>query len=412
MKKIMLTVLSVILVLSFIGCASAPKTVEGLPEGGPILASYIRTWPIGSTEEAMTEGVHWTVDDIQGQKMTDLIIAFALIQDGSGIYVKDIEDVEGPAGIKPGFTDLFEQIAAVQAKFPDLNVSISIGGWGADGFSDMALDPVLRAEFVANVMDWLVTYDFDGVDIDWEYPVGPPWGGLPIVTRPEDKDTYPTLLQDLRDAMDALGAQTGKTYTLSTAVPASGWFIEAVDVVKVAQIVDRVKIMSYDYYGGWSGQTGHSSNLYTNPADPDWGGFSSDAAINLYLNAGVPADKIVFGVVFFGRAWKGVEPGPNGDGLYQKYAATAYDHGVMYTDIQEFLKEGSGYTRYWDDVAKTPYLYNGDTFITYTDAEAMALAADYVEEMGLAGLFTWEYAHDLTGTLLNIMKEGLYPEVE
>jgi chitinase len=333
-----------------------------------------------------------------GEYLTDLIISFALInkEDGHSIYIPELKPLENG---KPAF-DIWNETAALKKRYPHLKINISVGGWGADGFSDMADDPKLRAAFSANVCDWLLKYNLDGVDIDWEYPVGPE-GGQEIKSRPEDNRNYILLLQDLRDAVDALGAKTGKYYSLSTAVPAVGWFTTANYVASAAKITDALKLMAYDYYGAWKDATGHNSNLFCNPDDPSC--WSTDRALEAYFNAGAPPEKIMLGAAFYGRAFQGVEGGPNGDGLFQPYKSISFGGGVDRAQINEFLKTGSGYTRYWDDYAKAPYLYNGNMWITYTDPEHIKLLAEYAKEKKLKGVFNWEYAHDMDAELLKVL---------
>jgi chitinase len=276
----------------------------------------------------------------------------------------------------------------------------------------MAFDPALRAAFIANVCTWLEEYNLDGIDIDWEYPVGPDWD-IGIKVRPQDKQNYIALLRELRAAMDTLGEKTGKRYGLSTAVPASNWFPKANDVVAAAKIVDSLKLMSYDYYGGWSHTTGHHANLYNNSFDPAWGGWSTDQALNEYWAAGVPMSKIILGVPFYGKAWQGVKPGDNDStpGLFQEYQSLPntfpFDQGsVSWSTISGYLKPGSGFTRYWDEYGKAPYLYNGDIWISYCDEEQIKLLTAYVKEKGLGGVFVWEYGHDMNAELLKILAEN------
>jgi len=364
------------------------------------VSAYIRTWPLPQ-EEQKNGSPYWNVDMIKGQYLTDLNIAFANIDktDGTSIYIPELRSGS------PRFTGIWNEVAAIKKKYPKLRVNISIGGWGAEGFSDMADDPGKRAAFTANVCEWLEKYNLDGVDIDWEYPVGPEWG-QEIKSRPADRANYISLLQNLRNALDILGKKTGKRYVLSTAVPASSWFTSANNVVAVSKIVDSLKLMAYDYYGGWSSTTGHHSNLYNNPQDPLWGGWSTDQALNAYLAAGVPPEKIMLGIAFYGRAFQGVESG-SGNGLFQPFKSPAFEDGsVDWAQIKKFLKKDSGYTRYWDDVAKAPYLYNGDIWITYTDEEQIKLLLDYAKEKKLGGVFNWEYGHDMDAELLKVLSEG------
>jgi chitinase len=396
-----------LLVILFSACASTGRSKTVME---PKVSIYLRTWPI--PEAFWVDGSpNWTADMIKGEYLTDVIIAFALLDKGnvSEPYIPELRPIDGE---EPLFANIWDEVAKLKEKYPHLRVNVSLGGYGADGFSDMANDPQLRAALVANVCKWLEDYNLDGVDIDWEYPVGPEWG-QEIKSRPEDKKNYITLLQDLRNALDELGAKTGKRYGLSTAVPASGWFPKANDVKAAAKIVDALKLMSYYYYGGWSSTTGHHTNVSNNPRDPAWGGWSTKQALNEYLKAGIAPEKIMLGIGFYGHAWEGVKAGSRGDspGLFQPYESVPnsppYDQGtISWVEIEKLLQPGSGYTRYWDNVAQAPYLYNGDMWITYTDQEQIKLLTDFVKEKKLGGVFVWEYAHDMNTSLMSVLAES------
>ena len=408
MKKVCFILLPALLIPVFLfsACASFGRNGNVME---PKVSIYLRTWPI---PEASREGEtpYWNAGMIKGEYLTDLIIAFALLEknDVSVPYIPELK----PLDDGPMFSNIWDEVAKLKEKYPHLRVNISTGGYGADGFSDMAYDPKLRAAFTANVCKWLEDYNLDGMDVDWEYPVGPTWGSN-IKVRPADKQNYIALLRELRSAMDKLGAKTGKRYSLSTAVPASGWFTKANDVKAAAQIVDSLKLMAYDYYGSWSDTTGHLANFSNNPSDPVWGGWSTRQALDEYLSAGVPPGKITLGIGFYGRAWQGVERGSNANtpGLYQPYKSIPksppYNNGTIdWTEIKEFLKPGSGYKRYWDDIGKAPYIYNGDIWISYTDAEQIKILTDFVKEKKLGGVFVWEYGHDMNADLLIVLAEN------
>ena len=364
-----------------------------------LIVSYLRTWPLGSTEEEMVQGKRWTAQQIQGDLLSTINIAFGLL-DGNRIYLKELEDQPG----RPGFSSLFTELAAVKAKYPHLKVNLSVGGWSEEGFSDLASTAENRAEFVRDAAEWMERHGLDGIDIDWEYPVGPE-GGQEIKSRPEDAENYLYLRTDLRKALDALSAELGRPLTVTTAVPATTWFPQVIDVGKVQEQVDYLKLMAYDLYGGWSATTGHAANLYNNPQDPNGGGWSVDQTVKLYLSAGVRPEKLLLGVPFYARAWRGVSPVNNG--LFQSFASEAYYHGLSYTDLKKDFLSNPSYTRYWDDTAKAAYLYNGDEFISYEDPESLAHKASYVKKKGLAGIMIWEYGHDLSGELLEALYQAM-----
>lgn len=374
------------------------------------IVSYIRTWPIGSEPVDMDQGRRWNADQIKGDLLTTLNLAFGLL-DGNKIYIRDLQDRPGFTDeniIIPAFVRLFDEVAILKERYPHLKVNLSVGGYGADGFSDVAISANNRADFIANVLEWIGTYNLDGIDLDWEYPVGPPEGGLPIVTRPEDAETYVLLLQELRIALDAFAGIQGRPLTLTVAVPASLWFIDTIDVMAVQTEVDYLKLMGFDYYGGWSKTTGHLANLYNNPNDPNGGGWSTDQAVTAFLKAGIKPEKLLMGVPFYARAWRGVSPDNNG--LFQRYKAAAYPDGLSYTDLKTKFLTDPSFTRYWDDIAKAPFLFNGDLWITYEDVESLTYKMEYIREKGLAGLMVWEYAHDLNAELLRALNSLLKEE--
>ncbi|MCL6613314.1 MAG: glycoside hydrolase family 18 protein [Firmicutes bacterium] len=397
---------SPVLLLLVVPLLGAVASAAG--DAGPEMpvVSYIRTWPIGSEPKDMDRGERWSAEDIRGDLLTTLNLAFGLL-DGNRIYIKDLEDQPGSTDkniLIPAFSNLFDEVAKLKVKYPHLKVNLSVGGWGADGFSDMALTQENRAEFIADALRWIKEKGLDGIDIDWEYPVGPEWG-VPIKTRPEDAQNYVALLKELRVALDKASMELGRKLCLTVAVPASPWFLTAIDIKAVQEQVDYLKMMSYDYYGGWSATTGHASNLYNNPRDPAWGGWSTDQAVTAYLQAGAKPEKILLGVPFYARAWKGVPPENNG--LFQKYKEAAYADGLSYMEIKSKILTDPSFVRYWDDVAKAPFLYNGDLWITYEDEESLDYKVKYVREKGLAGIMIWEYGHDLHADLLEALNESI-----
>jgi chitinase len=427
MKKVLALGLAV---CAFFSCSHLSGKKEArVGEAGGKVTAYLRTWPMNHWAP---NPVNWTAADIKGEYLTDLIISFANIDaaDGTSIFIPSVES-KTPYGNNPNaeiakkpsdatFTGLWKEVAAIQKKYPALKVHISIGGWEADGFSAMAADPAKKAAFIANVIKWVKEYKLDGVDIDWEYPVGPDWGGLPIDVSPADRQNYPALLRDMRAALDKLGKSTKKTYSLSSAIPASGWFAAANDLAEAAKYLDTFKLMAYDYFGGWTATTGHHANLYISPQDTtQWPG-STDTYITSYLNAGVPANKISLGLGTYGRAWKGVPDGGT-HGLYQPVDKKNGGGAVFNDDnpdrgtiswsngspnIKELLAD-KNYTRYYDDVAKQPYLYNekAKIFVSYTDEQQIKDLCAYAKEKGLSGIFYWEYGHDKDGELLKFMAE-------
>jgi chitinase len=93
-------------------------------------------------------------------------------------------------------------------------------------------------------------------------------------------------------------------------------------------------------------------------------------------------------------------------GLHQM-AGTTGGYGPDYTTLVKDYINKNGYTRYYDEEACSPYLYNGSSFISYEDEQSIGHKCEYVKEHGLAGVMFWEYSYDDTHSLLDTMYRGL-----
>lgn len=375
-----------------------PDPVGG-PTAGNILVGYFAEWGIYQR--------NYRVTDIPAKKLNVINYAFANISDAGEVMLYDSYAAIDYA--YPGDTwdqpmrGNFNQLKKLKAANPHLRTLISVGGWTLSGkFSDVALTSTSRQKFAKSAVKFIRDYGFDGVDIDWEYPVS---GGLPANKyRAADKVNYTLLLQEVRRQLDLASTADGKKYYLTIAVGAGADKIANLEVAKIAAILDWINIMAYDFHGStWETKTGHHAGLYSEVDT-----LSADDAVRGYLNAGAPASKLVLGLGFYGRGWKGI-PATN-NGLYQTSTSPSWDgtatsqgtfeNGVLdYWDIADRLRrEPSVYQRHWDDVAKVPWVYaptlEGGTFYTYDDPESIRLKVRYLKQKGLGGAMFWELDSD------------------
>lgn len=351
------------------------------------------------------------------------------------------------AGVLSGFQDL-------RAQNPNLRIGVSVGGWSlSNDFAPMAANPTARANFISNVCKFIKYTNMDFVDLDWEYPGA---YRLPdkvdnkndegtLLSTPQDKDNFITLLSELRVALDRQAAELDRVYELTVALPATAAQLDlGVDVARLFEIVDFANIMTYDLSGAWNQQAGHHSALYTNPYDPyKSSGLSIDDAVDYLLSKGAVADKIVIGAAFYTRGWEKVTndggvpglPGLFGTAAYvnkdadqtPSYGAAAQapltvgDGGRRtgiwsYGYLDSLKAKYPGLAEYWDDVAKAPYLYNVNTgaFFTFDNPRSLGEKAEYVKQNGLGGIISWQQANDKdTGSgkrdeLTKAIKTGLF----
>ena len=365
-------------------------------------------------------------DEVAATELTRVNYAFTNLKDGVMVegFTKDKEN--------------FEVLNALKKKNPRLQVVPSVGGWTWSGqFSDMSLTKASRTKFIDSVVLFIEKYKLDGLDIDWEYPAQ---RGNGNINRPEDKHNYTLLLMELRQRLNVEGRKLHRHLVTSIATGSGQRFLDNTEMDKVAKYVDSVNLMTYDMYGPGDKNTGHDSPLYNNPADPKGDRADSvDWSVKLYEKAGVPANKIVVGVPFYSKRWTGVEATNNG--LFQAAppaprrtapatppaagaaapattAATTGGGGGNrnagergYGAMVGMLTQG--YVRYWDPVAKAPYLYNPSTkvWVTYEDTESLLDKGDYVMDHKLGGMMFWEYTNDPSGMLLKAVNAGLQHKV-
>ena len=132
-----------------------------------------------------------------------------------------------------------------QAHEAGVEVYPSIGGWTlSDDFPALAADPMARAKFANNCVELIKAYDFDGIDIDWEYP-----GYVDHMGTPEDTVNYSLFLSEIKAALDGLGQTTGRSYGLTAALPCGPNNIQNIQVDVVSGILDELNLMTYDFHG-------------------------------------------------------------------------------------------------------------------------------------------------------------------
>ncbi|GAB3012996.1 glycoside hydrolase family 18 protein [Spirosoma pulveris] len=342
-------------------------------------------------------GSGWTKDQIEAQKLTHINYAFGVPDEKGEIAPLTAKDGENLA-----------KLTSLRASNKDLKILLSIGGWGGcKYFSDAALNDASRQKFTNSAVAILKKHRLDGIDIDWEYP---DQIGAGNIYRPADKKNFTLFLKSLRDGLDKQGKLDKRTganhYLLTAATGGDTAFVNHTELGKAQKFLDYVNIMTYDLYHGNDKVTGHHSPLYQS-AKGDHARNSSADAVDGHIRAGVPASKIVLGLPFYGRGWS--ETRDQDNGLFQP--ATGKHYFISYDELMAKYINKEGYTRYWDEEAKAPYLWNptSRTFISYADPESFIYKVAYVKSKKLAGVMFWEYIYDLQqkSILLNTLVQEL-----
>ncbi len=336
----------------------------------PVLGGYLHA----------TDDNLYPIDALPAGLLTHVFYAFATIEDGHLTL-----PAQAPAHL--------EALAALKQDHPDLKTVLSIGGWGAGGFSDAALTPQSRTAFADESLE--LAAGFDGVDLDWEFPVS--GGPAELTHRPEDRRNATLLARELRDRL-------GPARLLTAALPAgrlqsAGRYdpADSYELTAFVDVLDFVNLMTYDFGTGFSPIATFNAPLVEvadDPLEPDLRQSNNvTGAVDYYERHGVPRDKLVLGVPFYGRGFSVVSAGGQA-GLFQPQVDTVSVGD--WRDIARDLLPDPDWQRHRHPVARSPWLYHPGTrtFVSYEDAESIEERAAFAVRHGLRGTFTWHLAGD------------------
>ncbi|WP_371645012.1 glycosyl hydrolase family 18 protein [Streptomyces mirabilis] len=289
----------------------------------------------------------------------------------------------------------FNQLRELKAKYPNIKILWSFGGWTwSGGFAQAAANPTAFAQSCYNLVEdprWADV--FDGIDIDWEYPNA---CGLSCDTS--GAAAYKNLMQALRAKFGTNNLVTAAT----TADGTSGGKIDAADYAGASQYVDWYNVMSYDFFGAFNAQgpTAPHSPLTSYSGIPT-PGFTTADAIAKFKAKGVPASKLLIGIGFYGRGWTGVTQDAPG-GTATGPAPGTYEQGI---EDYKVLKTSCPTT---GTIAGTAYAHCGTNWWSYDTPATIGTKMAWAKSQGLGGAFFWEFSGDTSnGELVSALTNGL-----
>ncbi|KAJ7209087.1 putative class V chitinase [Mycena rebaudengoi] len=297
------------------------------------------------------------------------------------------------APMDSGHVELYSRLTNLKNRSPGLQVWISIGGWSmndpdqptATTFSDLAGSADAQKKFFTSLISFMSTYGFDGVDIDWEYPVAPERSG-----RPADFANYPTFLENLKNAF----AASGHSYGLSITIPSSFWYLQHFDVVKIAKTIDWFNMMTYDLHGTWDSTDpfiGAIVGAHTNLTE-------IDLALQLLWRNNIDPSKVVLGLGFYGRSFTLTNPSCTTAGCPFSGGApagecTANVGTLSFPEIKRIIAAGGKVTLDKNAAVKI-VTYGGNNWVSYDDSDTFKLKIDYANNHCLGGTMIWAASLD------------------
>ncbi len=320
------------------------------------------------------------IDKYEYKKLSHIIFCFTQLN-GNKI---SFEDSLGEKSLR--------LLVAQKKKHPNLKVLVALGGWsGCNTCSPVFSSDTNRIAFAKSVKDFLVKYNADGFDLDWESPV---IGGKDRAASPDDKDNFTALMIALRNELPP-------PYELSfDANSFREYVLQSIDWKKVIPQVDFVNLMTYGLPNDKARHTGHHTALYSSPFQKE----SVHSGVLLLDSLQVPLNKIVIGAGFYGFVVQQVDSVNFGLGQMGKLNKDA-----TYKEITEKDTIARGYQNYWDSLAMAPYLYSKAerTFITFDNKESCRLKTRYAIDKKLGGIMFWKINGD---TYRNGLLDAIYKE--
>jgi len=293
------------------------------------------------------------------------------------------------------------QLQMLKQRFPNLKVIASIGGWSySNGFHNFIGTSDARTALVSSCVTLLQTYSssFDGFDIDLEYPclsADLPCGdNISPASNDNDKNNFAALIQEFRNQM-------GPIPYLSIATSSDLTKIKALDFVNMDPALNSYHIMSYDFTGGEYGDafSGHHTQLYSNPTDPDNYRKTLSAAIaaKTFVSNGASPSKINIGVAFYGKSFTIATTPATGPFVPSEGAPTfgTWEPAIFdYSDIVTSYLTSSN--RFFDPISQATYILDTTKglYITYDDPMSIMAKTNFVRQMGYQGVFAWQVSSD------------------
>lgn len=356
------------------GSESKPEETIGDPDEFKVVC-YFTNWAW-----YRQSGGKYVPEDIDADLCSHVVYGFAVLNRDT----LTISPHDSWADIDNNF---YERVVALKKK--GIKVNLAIGGWNdsaGDKYSRLVRSAAARARFVKHVIEFIEKYGFDGLDLDWEYPVC--WQVDCSKGIADEKEGFVDLVRELSDEFRPRG------WLLSSAVSPSQKVIDAAyDVPALSDLFDWIAVMAYDFHGQWDKQTGHVAPMYEHEDDFDMT-FNANYSLNYWISEGADRKKLIMGMPMYGQSFSLADNGrntlnsPTYGGGEAGEATRARGFLAYYEICENIIKKGWKVVR--DPRGRMgPYGYLRDQWVSFDDAAMIQHKSEYVRAMGLGGAMIW-----------------------
>lgn len=159
-------------------------------------------------------------------------------------------------------------------------------------------------------------------------------------------------------------------YVLTAGLPASEGILQYVDLRQVAEYLDLLNLMTYDFYGPWTKRSGHHAQLYcSSTSEP-----SAATIVQYVMSRGFPAKRILLGIPTYGRSFL------HASGPGQKFRGDGGNDGTF--EYRELPRRGCKETV--DKRACAAMCVGGDGgFVSYDNPDTVKMKAAFCKQKGL-----------------------------
>lgn len=208
--------------------------------------------------------------------------------------------------------------------------NVSIGGAKhSDNFSKIASDFNLRKNFIKNIIEILKKYNYDGIDIDWEFP------------NKNDRENFINLMKELYCEIKNSNLKTFKnTKPLVTFFTTTGLYDEGVKWDEIGNFCDYAIQSGYDWNNPYNAPLRNTGKIKTEAGEIIEN--SIDGFAKSIISRGFPKEKLILGLPFYSRP-SGINYGKIKEGKFLRFYELQAEGAYQFDEKIEYFSDIRGF---------------------------------------------------------------------